>query len=1582
MTPPPIGIRNFITGGSYQALETPDVSASMQRLQRLSQLGQLSRQAQALQQEAAALRLTTQGHQPHGEAILQGYSGRTLADLRPLLAGLQLAAQAGNRESYFRAMQLSFVLVHLSLANPESRDESVAFTAQSAELLREYARFIRNSSALSPEEKLRYLFAAAQVARDILGRTAGDASIDGMQGAREDLSAALRDAYTQLQSHHTAHVTANPAGNQYLGILREIQMRQALLQGNLETARQRAMELAEHYAAHPPPEPNPADPASNNWDHRAARAIARDAEFIQMVGQLNVISGAEDTVATVNGLSYEALQVICSTIDQANEEEVEAIRSRYLALSAAVTALLFTRPGLTLQQVLQALRDPQQARTLRQELELASQQNPSLSELITQARGEQDLEALVRSAQAAAAHVLGLSEGAGRSLLEHLFSQNQLLNPIAQVARRLEAQPDLVRALGLRAVPGSPLPVNTQYAVELLRRGPAGLRAVQTYAAAHQSSATDAIIAALQQSGNTQESVNSLIQEMLAASQLEIDDQPDHVVAAVYNLVHVIAETGEVAPGVSVRQELRNQARQFAQQMDGFSFRAGRVAHHLTSVSSLATLGAGILLAEFLPILLISRAGAAGTLTRGGLQLVNGGRLTYTGSMATGLATGLTMSVVGTTLHTRERSAQGLTTHFGRDLATSAAINGFTFAATIPIARLWSNVLAPTAGEATAVGRITGWRRFFLHGGIAVAGGTIALGTGMLFRYGNTGEFTTSWDEVAENYLSILMWELGAAGVRRVRQRFGLAAELQGAPVFEADSLEPNAGAVRRIHHRLARGFARLGNGMLSNLGEARTRRINEVADRIVQEMLETIPAAGSSDGARGPTAIRSHRFREQIARQIALEELSSPGRLDHYHDGFFARMLPMIAGEEGSHRLIFIPRQNLFTTSVESGFAPPPPPSQIREEVVPQRTSRSVERPRPIEEREQPLRTEFDRPAAPPVRGRRPVAAVELVPPADQQQEPQAPARQTAMAPPPPPEARRAPVLWNRETLDGLIQHPHHRSHLTRASDLLREAGADGRSREVYMVVDPSDHWVSISLEPNSRQAQQGRNRFELAGTYQPGEHRVIFPPLHGERAPIVLELNTKLFRVQTLPPPPNPGTGSGQPRPPQPASEVRPPVESAPSQVTQILAPSRAQAPEPPADTRVPGARTVFGMPAGGDEAVPAARPSSEARTVLGISPDLPVMRPREVRLAAREAPGQAREAHDLVRTPQGEIAAFTEIGFDKSPARDRNPQQRLGVGVNEDAYGITVDPMGRTVVVVADGMGGHGSGDRASSRAVETIVQAVQDPLVTLGETFLAAHQAIVQDRHGGGTVASAFRVNPDGSVDVAQTGDTMIYILRRNADGSHQIHRAFYPGNIAGQIRGASPTMSPGSSVPRIADTIGMNASDVAHRVTGALGQAGHAPRISQELVHGAPSGIYEGLLTIPSPNGDGTRVPVVLREGDGLLVVSDGIGDIFNVAQLTSSTTGREGTHAISEALYYETLSRLELFIRSLALRPGQRIRIQDGSFQGNYLERADSGAEVYDQPTGGNHIGHIHGDNITGLLFRYLPNGSTAEGAR
>ncbi len=107
-------------------------------------------------------------------------------------------------------------------------------------------------------------------------------------------------------------------------------------------------------------------------------------------------------------------------------------------------------------------------------------------------------------------------------------------------------------------------------------------------------------------------------------------------------------------------------------------------------------------------------------------------------------------------------------------------------------------------------------------------------------------------------------------------------------------------------------------------------------------------------------------------------------------------------------------------------------------------------------------------------------------------------------------------------------------------------------------------------------------------------------------------------------------------------------------------------------------------------------------------------------------------------------------------------------------EDSVLAETLPDGRTLLAVADGMGGHAAGEVASALALETLKEAVTDQL-PLADAFRLANERVhgkasEPGKQGMGTTLVAVLVDGTG-YSVANVGDSRAYLL--SADGIRRL-----------------------------------------------------------------------------------------------------------------------------------------------------------------------------------------------------------------
>lgn len=266
----------------------------------------------------------------------------------------------------------------------------------------------------------------------------------------------------------------------------------------------------------------------------------------------------------------------------------------------------------------------------------------------------------------------------------------------------------------------------------------------------------------------------------------------DHYAPAYEYFFRSLAEgSGEVAPGIEIPGSVRRRAAGLRSAIVDFNGR--RLLRHLTSSDSLLGLAGGILLTELMPIALLRYARNGGTWLRAG-------RLTWQSELAVGLGVGFTMSTIGGIHHiaTSPRPWREELRHSLPTLALSTLFSSLAMAGTMGLGYMSRRVLLPEGVSRHLLVRQLGARGLTFSGG-----GGLLLGSEVLTERLTTGHSQPLTSErIAETYLHLLMWDLGAAGLRRLGHRFWWRAQL--GPHLLRERIQPLAARINEANPWLA----------------------------------------------------------------------------------------------------------------------------------------------------------------------------------------------------------------------------------------------------------------------------------------------------------------------------------------------------------------------------------------------------------------------------------------------------------------------------------------------------------------------------------------------------------------------------------------------------------------------------------------------------------------------------------------------------------------------------------------------------------------------------------------------------------
>ncbi|MEI7644010.1 MAG: Stp1/IreP family PP2C-type Ser/Thr phosphatase [Chloroflexales bacterium] len=184
-----------------------------------------------------------------------------------------------------------------------------------------------------------------------------------------------------------------------------------------------------------------------------------------------------------------------------------------------------------------------------------------------------------------------------------------------------------------------------------------------------------------------------------------------------------------------------------------------------------------------------------------------------------------------------------------------------------------------------------------------------------------------------------------------------------------------------------------------------------------------------------------------------------------------------------------------------------------------------------------------------------------------------------------------------------------------------------------------------------------------------------------------------------------------------------------------------------------------------------------------------------------------------------------------------------------VNQDSYGAKELPQA-TLLIVCDGMGGHAAGEVASRIGVDTIIatfSAADPPDSALRDSFVAANTQIYREGRGSMGTTGVAALFLDGSLYVANVGDSRAYMVREGQITQVSHDHSFVSDQVAAGLMTAEQART----------------SNVRNIITRALG---YQPEVQVDIFTQA------------------------LRPGDSVLLSSDGMHGLIEdheIAEVTS-----------------------------------------------------------------------------------------------
>ncbi|MDX1386642.1 MAG: protein phosphatase 2C domain-containing protein, partial [bacterium] len=381
-------------------------------------------------------------------------------------------------------------------------------------------------------------------------------------------------------------------------------------------------------------------------------------------------------------------------------------------------------------------------------------------------------------------------------------------------------------------------------------------------------------------------------------------DAETHEIPALQSLASFLANMEPLDGEYQMPPSLRQRAQNILADMDSFSFRAGQIFHPIFSRNGIMTLGLGVAVGELFPAYLLNLAKG-----RNLGRLIRQGRLTATGAITSGVVTGLSLSAAGSALENIDRYRAGLNTFFWRDFRGGAILNSAIFGAAAGTGHLLTRALRPSLISGTGLGRMGWGRQAIVRGGSVLAGGTTAWMGGATLRRMEQGSWSTSPEEIASAYVTMVAFELGALGFRQLRQRAALRSEL-GLHYWG----EPGS--------RRAQWENRLSNLLVNRhfpvLGESRSLHVQSLATLLRSER-------------KGPLGIQPRENEAFEGEPDFLVEQMGLFAMNHPHIDSPLRILLgrrghfSVTGRNGDRTL----RWTLYSYPKSSDSIPPPPRSE-----------------------------------------------------------------------------------------------------------------------------------------------------------------------------------------------------------------------------------------------------------------------------------------------------------------------------------------------------------------------------------------------------------------------------------------------------------------------------------------------------------------------------------------------------------------------------------------------------------------------------------------------------------------------------
>jgi hypothetical protein len=738
----------------------------------------------------------------YGQRLHQRFGQGSVREIEETLEQGRRWLTNGNSRGYFIILRSLYLL--LPHQNPNQLDEGLR---EFNSVTQNYISYLDNLPPRWEDRRLHLFYSISQVVNSALSWLQNipesEASLQevGRQWAPL-LQQLLRQSDQKiLDSYQRLSESGFENLNNYQGILDQVRLRRAILSGNNMQIREYAARIQDFYAAHPVETEQDADISYEIWGQH----FLRQGEYLSSLADLDVPSVAEENSIQLQAVSADLfIQTLLALefLDERGETEVQ--RSRAI-LSTLLTAMVLMDPHRPIQNHWQALLQNEVPRSFERRFRSFLRSNAPFAGMWENIRNQYNISQVTdlwEQGRLLARDLNPWVHGAGRRITQGLLQAMNQHSPFPFLMNALQRHPEIVASLHL---PQDPL----RAAQELFRRGEAGKEQIQHLAQNEGGIPIAEFEEILNSARDTENFLNNFIGSLMDAWEPILREGTEEELA-------VLSSLESSLENLATNATLRNRLTSWADQRESLSFRSARILSHLFSGPSLATLGAGVLFAEFAPAFLMGRLGQS---TRLGRALAPAGVMGLGGTLANGMATGTILSATGAFLQNRRREHLGFTPHFWRDFGSGAVINGLTMAGAFGAAYGLNRMLRPDLNQSLVLGRAWNRNQLLVRGGSFLTGGSLAWGLGVAHRGIQGGGWHSSWDEAAENYLTMAMFEGGHAGLRYLRRRAALHHEL-GLPTHALNRrlggwiVNPNLptlGPVRveQVHHELTHSLNR-----------------------------------------------------------------------------------------------------------------------------------------------------------------------------------------------------------------------------------------------------------------------------------------------------------------------------------------------------------------------------------------------------------------------------------------------------------------------------------------------------------------------------------------------------------------------------------------------------------------------------------------------------------------------------------------------------------------------------------------------------------------------------------------------------